>query len=65
MECENCLRTSEEGYEIICCSNGEILCRDCYDLANEYSSWQRGHDEALEEMSVWDPNEVPFDEFDV
>jgi len=54
MECEMCLRTSDEGYEIRTTKYGMKLCRECCEVMGEVDRSLGYIDEGLPEMEVWD-----------
>ena len=53
MECEICLATSEEGFEIIRLRGGVYLCRDCKEINDGVEEDMAYVDEAMMEMSVF------------
>ena len=57
MECEVCLASEDEGFEIIRIRGGVYLCRDCKELNDNLDKDMASVDEAMMEMSVWEEEE--------
>ena len=54
MECEICLRSTDECDEIIRVRGGVYLCRECKDINDELDEDMAYVDEALMEMTAWE-----------
>jgi ribosome-binding protein aMBF1 (putative translation factor) len=50
MECEICLRTTDEGFELVRVGPGMYLCRDCEEIHNEIDGVGSYIDEAMTEL---------------